>query len=106
AESRCSKPENKEYAVYSTIIRIHTEEEVVETLIRDMDRKTGGAIRLTKCHTLKELCAQLSQMFMRGQITRMHLLIDEVDCFLEAISQADYTPLQPLVDLKRETKNN
>lgn len=106
AESRCSKPENKEYAVYSTIIRIHTEEEVVETLIRDMDRKTGGAIRLTKCHTLKELCAQLSQMFMRGQITRMHLLIDEVDCFLEAISAADYTPLQPLVDLKRETKNN
>ena len=106
AESRCSKPENKEYAVYSTIIRIHTEEEVVETLIRDMDRKTGGAIRLTKCRTLKELCAQLSQMFMRGQITRMHLLIDEVDCFLEAISQADYTPLQPLVDLKRETKNN
>ena len=81
---------DREYAVYSTIIRIHTEEEVVETLIQDMDRKTGGAIKLTKCHTLKELCAQLSKMFMSGQIARMHLLIDEVDCFLEAISAADY----------------
>lgn len=36
----------------------------------------------------------------------MHLLIDEVDDFLEAIADQAYKQLQPLVDLKRETKNN
>lgn len=106
AESRCSKPESKEYAVYSTIIRIDNETEVVETLIVDIYRKTNGKVKLTKCKTLKEMCYQLSEMFRNRQISTMYLLIDEVDCFLAAIANEAYRPIQGLVDLKRETKNN
>lgn len=106
AESRCSKPENKAYAVYSTIIRQKSEAEVVETLLADIKRKTEGKVALKPCETLREMCAQLSRMFMTGQIVSMHLLIDEVDDFLGAIADEAYRPIQPLVDLKRETKNN
>lgn len=106
AESRCSKPENKAYAVYSTIIRQKSEAEAVETLLADIKRKTEGKVALKPCGTLREMCAQLSRMFMTGQIVSMHLLIDEVDDFLGAIADEAYRPIQPLVDLKRETKNN
>lgn len=105
AESRCSKPENKEYAVYSTIIRIDNEAEVVETLIIDIDRKTRSEVKLSRCGSLKEMCSQLSKLFRDGKIATMHLLIDEVDCFLETIADEAYRQIQPLVDLKRETKN-
>lgn len=106
AESRCSKPENKAYAVYSTIIRQKSEAEAVETLLADIKRKTEGKVALKPCGTLREMCAQLSRMFMTGQIVSLHLLIDEVDDFLGAIADEAYRPIQPLVDLKRETKNN
>ena len=45
-------------------------------------------------------------MFRAGTISGMLLLIDEADDFLAAISGDDYLPLQPLVDLKRESKNH
>lgn len=106
AESRCSKPENKQYSVYSTIVRQKKESEVVETLLADIARKTDGKIVLKPCETIREMCAQLSGLFRTGQIVSMHLLIDEVDDFLGAIADAAYKPIQPLVDLKRETKNN
>lgn len=106
AESRCSKPENKQYAVYSSIIRQKDESEVVETLLADIERKTDGKIALKPCKTIREMCSQLSGMFRTGQIVSMHLLIDEVDVFLGAIADVAYKPIQPLVDLKRETKNN
>lgn len=106
AESRCSKPENRAYAVYSTIIRHKEETEVVATLLADIQRKTDGKINLKPCATIKDMCAQLSAMFRSGQIVSMHLLIDEVDDFLGAIADVAYKPIQPLVDLKRETKNN
>ena len=51
------------------------------------------------------MCAQIGQMFQTGAISTMHLLIDEVDCFLASIADDAYRPIQPLVDLKRETKN-
>jgi len=106
AESRCSKPENKVYAVYSTIIRLNTEAEVVGTLTSDIEKKTDGRVKISSCKTLRDMCEQLSKMFRSGQIASMHLLIDEVDDFLTAIAEEAYRPIQPLVDLKRETKNN
>ena len=106
AESRCSKPDNKAFAVYSTIIRLKTEKEVVSALLRDIRQKTNGTINLKDCETLGDMCSQLNEMFRQGQIVSMHLLIDEVDDFLGAIAEEAYRPLQPLVDLKRETKNN
>ena len=106
AESRCSKPENKAYAVYSTIIRHKTEADVVRTLLYDIKRKTDRKIALRPCETIREMCSQLSELFRNGKIVSLYLLIDEVDDFLSAIAEDAYTPLQPLVDLRRETKNN
>ena len=105
-ESRCSKPENKVFAVYSSIVRIKDEGEVVATLISDIEKKTDGKIKLEGCTSLKEMCDQLSRMFRTGTIVSMHLLIDEVDDFLESIADQAYRQLQPLVDLKRETRNS
>ena len=104
-ESRCSKPENRAYAVYSSIVRMKSEEEVVTTLVSDIERKTDGKIKLDGCSTLKDMCRMLSTMFRDGRIISMHLLIDEVDDFLASIADRAYAPLQPLIDLKRETKS-
>lgn len=40
------------------------------------------------------------------KISSFLLLIDEADNFLASISKEDYTPLQPLINLKRKTKNS
>ena len=105
-ESLCSKPKDKEFAVYSTIINCKEEKDVVSTLIKDIKRKADGRIKLRECTTIKELCDQLSKLFRNETIVTMHLLIDEVDDFLGAIADQAYKPLQPLVDLRRETRNN
>ena len=106
AESRCSKPIDKEFAVYSTIIRIKSEKEVVETIVSDINKKCDGKVELPRCNTIKEMCAAISKLFRSKKITSMLLLIDEVDDFLASIADVAYRPIQPLVDLKRETKNN
>lgn len=106
AESRCSKPINKAFAVYTSIIRIKNEGEVVETIISDINKKVDGKITLPQCNSIKEMCAALSELFCNKQIASMLLLIDEVDDFLASIADEAYLPIQPLVDLKRETKNN
>ncbi len=106
AESRCSKPVDKEFAVYTTIVRINNEAEVVETIVSDINKKCDGRIELPKCSTIKEMCNAISKLFRSNKITSMLLLIDEVDDFLAAIADVAYRPIQPLVDLKRETKNN
>ena len=106
AESRCSKPKNKAFAVYTTIIRIKNEKEVVETIVSDINKKADGKIVLPKCNSIKEMCSVLGKLLRSKQISSMLLLIDEVDDFLASIADEAYRPLQPLVDLKRETKNN
>ena len=75
-------------------------------MIKDIKRKADGRIKLRECTTIKELCDQLSKLFRNETIVTMHLLIDEVDDFLGAIADQAYKPLQPLVDLRRETRNN
>ncbi len=106
AESRCLKPVDKEFAVYTTIIRIKNEKDVVETIVSDINKKCDGKIELPKCNTIKEMCTAISKLFRSKKITSMLLLIDEVDDFLASIADVAYRPIQPLVDLKRETKNN
>ena len=106
AESRCNKPYNKNYAVYTSIIRLKSESEVVATIVDDIRRKTDGKISLKSCVSIRDMCSQLSDLFQRGDIVSMHLLIDEVDDFLGAIAENSYKPIQPLVDLKRSTKNS
>ncbi len=106
AESLFNSPEDKAFAVYTTIVRLKSEAEVVEVLTADIVRKTDGKVTLNPSSTLKELCDQLHAMFRRGQIQTMLLLIDEADDFLGQIAADKYANLQPLADLKRQTKNS
>ena len=103
AQSLFAKPEAKAFAVYSSILKFKGEDAVVERLIIDIRRMTK--IKVADCDTLRELCAQIDALFRNGTISSMLLLIDEADDFLASISGDDYLPLQPLVDLKRESKN-
>lgn len=105
AESLCSKPESMQYAVYSNVYLCKSEDDVVNKLIDDISKKTNEKIQLTPVNSLKELCSQLSERFRKGQIQTMHLFIDEVDNFLAGIADMRYIPLEPLLELRRETKN-
>ena len=103
AQSLFAKPEAKAVAVYSSILKIKSEAKVVERLLADINRTTN--LKLAECATLRDLCAQIDALFRGGTVSSMLLLIDEADDFLASISGDDYLPLQPLVDLKRESKN-
>lgn len=106
AESRCSKPKDKAFAVYVSIVRLTKEKDVVEALVDGINKKVDGKIEIPKCETIKDFCDFINAMFSKKQIASMLLLIDEVDDFLAAIADDAYRPIQPLVNLKRETKNN
>jgi hypothetical protein len=103
AESLVHKPEEKTYAVYSNILKVKSEAEVVERISSDISRKTS--LTLTPCQTLRELCNQIGALIRKSAVSRMLLLLDESDDFLASISADSYMPLQALLDLKRETKN-
>lgn len=103
AQSLFAKPEAKAFAIYSSILKIKSEAAVVDRLLTDINRTTK--LKFTACATLRDLCIQIDAMFRNGTVSSMLLLIDEADDFLASISGEDYLPLQPLVDLKRESKN-
>lgn len=105
-ESLCAKPEEKKYAVYVSIHSKSAEGEIAAVLTEAIEKKTEKQLRLGNCATLKELCDKLAVLYRRGGFVTMYLLIDEVDAFLAAIAEEKYMTLQPLNDLRRETKNN
>ncbi len=105
AESRCNRPADNVYAIYTSIVRIRSESEVVSTLIANISKKTGGMIELRNCDDLLSMCKQLKTAIRKKSIS-LYLFIDEVDDFLDAISATKYIQLQPLVDLWRDRKNN
>ncbi len=102
--SRCSKPQNKAYAVYSNINYCKSEKELVKKLSADIDANTN--LPKLKTDSLQAFCNDILSLFNSNKIVSMHLLIDEVDDFLEAIADDNYVALQPLIDLKRVTKNS
>ena len=104
AESLCFKPENRAYAVYCNILNCTTEESMVQKIAEDVQKKTSFKFQNYK--TIKELCNEFEKLFQSGKIENMLLLLDETDKFLGAIAEQDYAQLQPLIDLKRSTKNN
>lgn len=103
AESRCSKSNDKAFAVYINIINCKTEEALVDKIIGDVLKKTG--LQLSPCKSIDKLCSQIDKLFREHKIVSLLLLLDEADNFLAAIADAEYKPIQPLIDLKRETKN-
>lgn len=104
AESLCFKPENRAYAIYCNILNCDIEQDMVEKICDEVRKKAG--LSLGKCVSIKELCDRFDKLFRTNQMESMLLLLDETDNFLSSISGLDYAPIQPLIDLKRSTKNN
>lgn len=104
AESRVHDPASNVFAVYSNIINCRDESSFVEKVVLDINRKTDLHIEVTS--SINAFCDSIRQKLENGKIQTMLLLLDEADNFLEAISQEQYSALQPLIDLKRETKND
>lgn len=103
AKSLLMKPDNKEYAVYVSILSCDNEESVPLTISEAMRR---AKLEFPECKSLREVCGGIDDIMQRGVAARILLLIDESDKFLAAISDGGYVALQPMVDLKRETKND
>lgn len=104
AESLCMKPENRAYAVYCNILSCRSEQSMAEKVSEDVKKKTG--LSLGKCSDIKSLSNAFEELFRTNKVANMLLLLDETDNFLESIASVDYAPLQPLIDLRRSTKNN
>ena len=103
AESRVHNPEANTYAVYSNIINCRDEASFVEKVISDINQKTD--LGLGGADSIQALCDMIRLKIRTLKIQTLLLLLDEADNFLEAISTDHYRALQPLIDLKRETKN-
>ncbi len=103
ARSLRMKPDNKEYAIYVSILSCDSEESAAQAISEAMQK---ARIEFPGCTSLREVCAGIDDILQRKEASRVLLLIDESDNFLASISGSGYAPLQPMIDLKRETKNN
>lgn len=102
AESLRQRPEDRCFAVYVNIIQCTAEDQVAAKVAESLRVKAG--LDVGSPSTLQELCDGIAAK-MRGDVSQLLLLLDECDSFLSAISADAYAPLQPLVDLRRETVN-
>lgn len=103
AESLFNKPENKTYAIYCNILNCVTEKQLVLKIIEDIRKKTH--LSMNDCDSIEQLCNEIEGMFSKLKVEAMLLLLDETDKYLGSIANNDYVQLQPLIDLKRRTKN-
>ena len=103
AQSLANHPDNKEYAVFVTILSCHDEKSVANVISEEFEKQGVPSIGMQD--DLKSLCDRIQAQMLGGSISRMLLLIDECDNFLESISKDSYLAIQPLVDLKRSTSN-
>lgn len=103
AKSLRMKPDNNEYAVYVSILSCSSEESVAKAVSNAMRH---AQLDLPECVTLQDVCREINKVMQEGIASRLLLLLDESDRFLASISGDGYVALQPLIDLKRETKNN
>lgn len=102
AESLCDRPDNAQYAIYSSIVHKKSERDVVDTIVEDINRKT--TLSIAACSTIKDLCRQFDHLIRNGRVSFLLLMLDESDAFLEHISSDSYQQLQPLIDLKRDSR--
>lgn len=104
AESLGMKPEEKRYAVYSSLMTCKTEAAMVETIVSDINRKTN--LRIESCKTIKTLATRIYEKMKNGKINSIHLLLDETDKVLDSMAEERYEQLQPFVQLRQETSNS
>lgn len=103
AASLGNVPEERRYALFITISDCRDEASFAVRVSTDI-RALG--LPLPEAGTIEQLGAGLRALFRDKRVVKLHLLLDEADDFLESIAAQEYRPLQPLVDLRRETGNN
>lgn len=104
AESLSNNPAKKEYAVYVSIVNCRTEQEVVEKIVKSLSKSIIDK-KFKSLKKIEHLCAFINDKMSDNSIKKVLLLLDEADDFLESISVDRYLQLQPLVDLKRRSKD-
>lgn len=104
AESLCHKPDSKEFAVYVNILNCHNEKDVACRAAEAFDSKAG--LSLGKVDDIRSLAAAIAKTMSSKSASRVLLLLDECDNFLNAIAEHHYRELQPLIDLKSESTNS
>ena len=103
AEGLQHDPDNGRYAVLANVQQCASEEGFVRQVIRAFGQKTS--LELSAVDTIEELSDELRKLLDQEDVRFILLLIDEADCFLDSISDRDYMPIKPLVDLKRDRPN-
>lgn len=104
AESISNNPSKKEYATYVNIFNCKSEQDVVEKITKSLSCRINDK-KLKNIKKIDDLCSFINDRIIEGSIRKMLLLIDEADDFLVSISENKYLQLQPLVDLKRKSKD-
>lgn len=104
AESLCQKPDSKEFAVYVNILNCRTEKDVACKVAEAFGAKAD--LSLGKVEDIRSLAAAIAKAMNSKLASRVLLLLDECDNFLNAIAEHHYRELQPLIDLKSESTNS
>lgn len=104
AESLGMRPDEKRYAIYSSLLTCKNEAAMVETIVSDINKKSD--LRIESCKTLKTLSARIYEKMKSGKINSFHLLLDETDKVLESMAENRYEQLQPFVQLRQDTSNS
>lgn len=102
ARSLCNKPDKGEYAVYVSILQCDTEQDLISTLASAASR---AGLDFNGVHSIVDLCDRIREILADRAVSKVLLLIDEADNYLASISSEGYLPLQPLVELRRESEN-
>ena len=104
AESLFHKPDSGAISVYVNIVNCDNEMDVAHKVAEAF--KTKASVSLGKVKDIQSLESALARQIHSKHVSRVLLLLDECDNFLDAIADNRYRELQPLIDLKSETNNS
>lgn len=99
-----NNPERHEYAVMVEFKECRSEKGFVEKLTAACNEAfQSNHLKLNPCVTIQAFADQIQRLLKNESITVLRLLLDETDMFLDSISGMDYSPLQPLINLQRNS---
>jgi hypothetical protein len=105
AESLASKRDLGEYACLISLGKSCPDEMTFSRTVSER-LKEQFPNRFEICDSIHDLCREIRKLLNDKKVMSLLLLLDEADTFLDGISQVNYDPLEPLVHLKRDTRNS
>jgi hypothetical protein len=103
ARSIFHRPSMKEFAAYRDV-KDKIDEDVLNDVSDEMKR-AGVPIQVKFISTWEDLCKKLRNLFDKGDVSKLLLLIDEADRFLEFDESKGFSVLGQLLNLERQTKH-